>query len=185
MDFKQLTFNEYCSGKITMAQKNLSFCDDYVRINERGWRITMHIAHSHREFRERYWYSKISVAFFISRARLSVRIDSSPAGKSTRIHGASHPRAIHPDVDFAGTRGCGTARRDRSAYIRRQMRRASNFSFYAMGYVLGRRSISHVARDDKTLRAKWPVHLGPAKPAIHSAKPSRAAPREKDAKLEH
>jgi len=73
------------------------------------------------------------------------------------------------------------------ANIRRQMRCASNFSFYATGYVLGRRSISHVARDDKTLRAKWPVHLGPAKPAIHSAEPSHAArhTREKDAKLEH
>lgn len=71
-----------------------------------------------------------------------------------------------------------------------EMRRASNFSFYATGYVLGRRSISHVARDDKTLRAKWPVHLGPAKPAIHSAAPRRAERsrvelREKDAKLEH
>lgn len=70
------------------------------------------------------------------------------------------------------------------------MRRASNFSFYATGYVLGRRSISHVARDDKTLRAKWPVHLGPAKPAIHSepsraARRARARAREKDAKLEY
>jgi len=73
------------------------------------------------------------------------------------------------------------------AHDREQMRCASNFSFYATGYVLGRRSISHVARDDKTLRAKWPVHLGPAKPAIHSAEPSHAArhTREKDAKLEH
>lgn len=61
------------------------------------------------------------------------------------------------------------------------------------GTVLGRRSISHVACDDKTLRTKWPVHLGPAKPAIHSAEPRvaprRAVPRrhtrEKDAKLEH
>lgn len=94
---------------------------------------------------------------------------------------------IHPDVDFAGTRGClanGGGARARAhthswiyieIHIYTQMRRASNFSFYAPGYVLGRRSISHVARDDKTLRAKWPVHLGPAKPAIHS-EPSRAEP---------
>lgn len=95
---------------------------------------------------------------------------------------------IHPDVDFAGTRGClanggGARARAHTLDIRRyihiyaRMRiRASNFSFYAPGYVLGRRSISHIARDDKTLRAKWPVHLGPAKPAIHS-EPSRAEPR--------
>lgn len=112
-------------------------------------------------------------------------------GKSTRIHGVCLTPAIHPDADFAGMRGCETARRDRSrtriTNTHRQMRRASNCSFYATGYVLGRRSISHVAHDDKTLRAKWPVHLGPAKPAIHSAEQSRAArhTREKDAKLEH